>query len=218
MDRVSYELTETVNPSLSVTSDTLHTSVSTKGERTRQALLEAAIRRFSADGLRGVALSDVARDVGVTPAAVYAYFPGKEALFSAAVDADADALVEVALLAVEHGRFSGDWAALIQLLLDALPDHPLAGRVLSGLEPESTERLLDIPALARLRAQLAELIAHEQQDGLVRRDVDPASLADGLVTIVLALLIGILQTGGQPQPERAPGVVAVLEAALRPPG
>jgi AcrR family transcriptional regulator len=197
---------------------TLQTTILTKGERTRQALLEAAIVRFSTDGLRGVALSDVARDVGVTPAAVYAYFPRKDALFAAAVDADADALVEVALEAVERGRFTGDWAALIQLLLDALPDHPLARRVLSGLEPESTGRLLDIPALARLRTQLAELIAVEQQGGTVRRDVDAASLADGMVTIVLALLIGILQTGGQPQSDRAPGVVAVLEAALRPPG
>ena len=89
--------------------------------------------------------------------------------------------------------------------------------MLSGLEPESTERLLDIPALARLRAQLAELLAGEQQTHMVRHDVDPTALADGLVTIVLALLIGILQTGGRPQPERAPGVIAVLEAALRPP-
>jgi AcrR family transcriptional regulator len=197
--------------------DTLSTTTSSalsKGERTRQALLEAAILRFSADGLRGVALSDVARDVGVTPAAVYAYFPGKEALFAAAVDADADALVEVALTAVARGRFTGDWAALIQLLLDALPEHPLARRVLSGLEPESTERLLDIPALARLRAQLAELLASDQDIGAVRHDVDPTQLADGLVTIVLALLIGVLQTGGRPQPERAPGVIAVFEAAL----
>jgi AcrR family transcriptional regulator len=201
-----------------VTSEALHSGVATKGERTRLALLEAAIRRFSADGLRGVALSDVARDVGVTPAAVYAYFPGKEALFAAAVDADADALVEVALQAVERGRFTGDWAALIQLLLDALPDHPLARRVLSGLEPESTERLLDIPALARLRIQLAELIAGDQRPGAVRPDIDPTSHADGLVTIVLALLIGILQTGGQPHPDRAPGVIAVLDAALRSPG
>jgi len=62
-----------------------------------------------------------------------------------------------------------------------------------------------------------ELLAGEQQTHMVRHDVDPTALADGLVTIVLALLIGILQTGGRPQPERAPGVIAVLEAALRPP-
>jgi AcrR family transcriptional regulator len=201
-----------------VTFDTVQTTSPNKGERTRQALLEAAIRRFSADGMRAVALSDVARDVGVTPAAVYAYFPGKAALFAAAVDADADALVEVALAAVEHERYSGNWTSLIQLLLDALPDHPLARRVLSGLEPESTERLLDIPALARLRVQLADLLTGDQEAGKVRIDVDPSTMADGLVTIVLALLIGILQTGGEALPERAPGVIAVLDASLRAPG
>jgi AcrR family transcriptional regulator len=201
-----------------VTFDTVQTTSANKGERTRQALLEAAIRRFSADGMRAVALSDVARDVGVTPAAVYAYFPGKAALFAAAVDADADALVEVALAAVEHERYSGNWTSLIQLLLDALPDHPLARRVLSGLEPESTERLLDIPALARLRVQLADLLTGDQEAGKVRVDVDPSTMADGLVTIVLALLIGILQTGGEALPERAPGVIAVLDASLRAPG
>jgi AcrR family transcriptional regulator len=201
-----------------VTFDTVQTTSPNKGERTRQALLEAAIRRFSADGMRAVALSDVARDVGVTPAAVYAYFPGKAALFAAAVDADADALVEVALTAVEHERYSGNWTSLIQLLLDALPDHPLARRVLSGLEPESTERLLDIPALARLRVQLADLLTGDQEAGKVRTDVDPSTMADGLVTIVLALLIGILQTGGEALPERAPGVIAVLDASLRAPG
>jgi AcrR family transcriptional regulator len=201
-----------------VTFDTVQTTSPNKGERTRQALLEAAIRRFSADGMRAVALSDVAREVGVTPAAVYAYFPGKAALFAAAVDADADALVEVALAAVEHERYSGNWTSLIQLLLDALPDHPLARRVLSGLEPESTERLLDIPALARLRVQLADLLTGDQEAGKVRVDVDPSTMADGLVTIVLALLIGILQTGGEALPERAPGVIAVLDASLRAPG
>ena len=201
-----------------MTFDTVQTTSPNKGERTRQALLEAAIRRFSADGMRAVALSDVARDVGVTPAAVYAYFPGKAALFAAAVDADADALVEVALAAVEHERYSGNWTSLIQLLLDALPDHPLARRVLSGLEPESTERLLDIPALARLRVQLADLLTGDQEAGKVRLDVDPSTMADGLVTIVLALLIGILQTGGEALPERAPGVIAVLDASLRAPG
>jgi hypothetical protein len=43
-------------------------------------------------------------------------------------------------------------------------------------------------------------------------------VADGLVTIFLTLLMGILQTGGEALPERAPGVIAVLDASLRAPG
>jgi AcrR family transcriptional regulator len=34
----------------------------TKGERTRQRLLEAAIQRFAADGYRRTSVSDIARD------------------------------------------------------------------------------------------------------------------------------------------------------------
>lgn len=195
------------------------TSISsvTKGERTRQALVDTAIRRFAVSGYKGVSLADVAREVGVSPAAVYAYFPGKEALFTAAVDSDAAGLIERALYVVLAGHFQGDWSRLIQLLLDGLPHHPLARRVLAGLEPESTERLLGIPALAQLRRELARLLADEQGAGRVRPDIDPEQIADGLETMVLALLIGILQTGGSPPPERVGGIMAVFDAALHAP-
>jgi len=63
-----------------------------KGERTRAALIRAAIDRFAAEGFHRVSLTDIARDVGVSPTAVYRYFPDKEALFEAAVNADAEAL------------------------------------------------------------------------------------------------------------------------------
>ena len=61
------------------------TKASTKGERTRHALLAGAIRRFAADGYRATSLADIARDARVTPAAAYAYFANKEALFTEAV-------------------------------------------------------------------------------------------------------------------------------------
>src|ERR671910_1608635 len=67
-----------------------------KGERTRQRLLEIAVRRFAADGFRRTSVSDIAREAGLTPAAAYAYFAGKDGLFQAAVDADASALIEAA--------------------------------------------------------------------------------------------------------------------------
>ena len=67
-----------------------------KGERTRAALIRAAIDRFAAEGFHRVSLTDIARDVGVSPTAVYRYFPDKEALFEAAVNADAEALVTFA--------------------------------------------------------------------------------------------------------------------------
>jgi AcrR family transcriptional regulator len=189
----------------------------TKGERTRQALLAAAIGRFAVAGLKGVTLTDIARDVGISPAAVYAYFPGKEALFVAAVDADAAGLIERAVPEVLEGRLAADWSRLVAILLDGLVYHPLARRVLAGLEPEQTERLLGIPALSRLRQGIAQMVATGQATGEVRPDIDPLLFGDGLETIVLALLIAILQTGGRPEQQRIDGVMAVLHAALKVP-
>jgi AcrR family transcriptional regulator len=185
-----------------------------KGERTRQALVARAIQRFALDGYKGVTLTDVARDVGISPAAVYAYFPGKEALFTSAVDADAAGLIDLALAEVTGQHFRLDWAGLVGRLLGALPDHPLARRVLAGLEPETIGRLVSIPALTQLREGLGRLLAEGQQEGDVRPDIEPAVVADGLVTLVLALLIATLQTGG-PTEARAGGVMAVLDAALQ---
>ena len=83
-------------PSVTQTRTQTLTVAPGKGERTRQRLLEIAVRRFAADGFRRTSVSDIARAAGLTPAAAYAYFAGKEGLFQAAVDADAAALIEVA--------------------------------------------------------------------------------------------------------------------------
>lgn len=50
-------------------------------ERTRQALLDAAARRFSEQGYLGTTLAQVAADAGLTKGAVYANFTSKADLF-----------------------------------------------------------------------------------------------------------------------------------------
>ncbi|HEX5266101.1 MAG TPA: helix-turn-helix domain-containing protein [Acidimicrobiales bacterium] len=189
----------------------------TKGARTRQSLLDSAVRRFAANGYRGTSVSEVARDVGLTPAAVYAYFGGKEELFAAAVDADAAGLIEGALSPVLSGTFDMEWAGLIAALLERLPRHPLARRLLSGLEPEHTVRMLEIPALAELRKGIAERLRAGQASGEVRRDIDPVRAASGLESVVMAILIAAMQTGVPAEGERAEGIVELLQAALREP-
>lgn len=57
------------------------------GQRTRQAILDAALDLFAAKGYFGTSLRDVATVVGVRESALYNYFAGKEALFDALLDA-----------------------------------------------------------------------------------------------------------------------------------
>ena len=189
-----------------------------KGERTRQRLLDIAVQRFAVDGFRRTSVSDIAREAGLTPAAAYAYFAGKEGLFQAAVDADAGALIEAARSVAAKGASAREQLFLfVADLRERVDDHPLARRVLSGLEPEVAARLLTIPSLVALTAALADDLAEAHAASEIRADVDPAEVAVGLETIVLALLMAELQTGLTVEPERQAGVLAVMDAALRPP-
>jgi AcrR family transcriptional regulator len=57
------------------------------GRQTRQTILDAALELFADNGYFGTSLRDIAAVVGVRESALYNYFKGKEALFSALIDA-----------------------------------------------------------------------------------------------------------------------------------
>lgn len=189
-----------------------------KGEQTRQAILHAAIDRFGRDGYRSTSVADIARDASVSGTLAYAYFPNKEALFLAAVDEDAAGVINEGLSTILDNPHAGpdDWRqALLVTLVAAVDGHPLARRLLAGLEPDVTDRVLEIPALAELRKACVERLRSEQAAGLVRSDIDVVAIANGMVTIILSLLMSVVQIGGGTADNYGPDVTAVFEAALR---
>lgn len=193
----------------------------TKGAQTRRTILDAAIGRFGRDGFRSTSVADIARDAGVSGTATYAYFPNKEALFLAAVDADAAGVIGEGLSSVlgddDERATLVDWRQTLTFtLLGAVDDHPLAKRLLGGLEPEVTARVLEIPALSELRAACAERLRSDQLAGRVRDDIDPVSIANGVVTLILSLLMSLVQLGPGITDEYADDVTAVFGAALDP--
>ncbi len=193
---------------------------STKGELTRRAILEAAIVRFGRDGYRAASVADIALDAAVGGTVAYAYFESKMALFLAAVDEDAAAVIHEGLDHVFAGpKTPPDWQqTLFVTLIAAVERHPLARRLLAGLEPDITVRVLDIPALAELRKACAERIRSEQLSGVVRPDIDPVAIANGLVALILALLMSVIQIGPSALAAYAEDVIAVFDAALDPVG
>jgi AcrR family transcriptional regulator len=52
---------------------------------TKPRILETAINLFSMKGYSGVSMRDIAREVGISPPALYNHFENKEALYRAAV-------------------------------------------------------------------------------------------------------------------------------------
>jgi len=189
----------------------------TKGELTRRAILDAAIVRFGREGFRSASVADIARDAQVGGTVPYTYFTNKDSLFLAALDDDAAAVMTEGLAELRSGAPLGDWRQqLILTLVEALDRHPLARRVLSGLEPDVTDRVQSIPALLELRKEVVERLRSDQVAGRVRADIDPERVGNGAVTIILTLLMSVLQFGRSGVTDHGEDVMSVFAAALDP--
>jgi AcrR family transcriptional regulator len=187
----------------------------TKGLLTRQAVLRAAITRFGRDGFRATSVADIAREASVGPTVPYAYFRSKEALFLAAVDEDAAGVIGEGLSTLDQVASIREWPeTVIVALLDALDRHPLARRLLAGLEPEVTMRVLDVPSLSELRKATADQLRVDQLAGLVRRDIDPDPIANGLVAVMLSILMSLVQLGPVAVEIYGQDVAALIAAAI----
>jgi len=197
---------------------TLSADGPSKGDRTRQSLMEAGIVRFAREGFRGTSVADVCRDAGLSTTASYPYFPNKEAIFVACVDEDVANLINESISMVVIDAEPLHWGrVMMRELIERMEQHPLARRIVSGREPEFTMRLLDIPALAELRKTVTELIRTQQASGEIRQDIDPRQTASGMVVIVISLLMATMQTDAAGFDLVADDVESVLSAATRPP-
>jgi AcrR family transcriptional regulator len=192
-------------------------SKATKGERTRQRLLDLAVERFGAQGYRTTSVSEIARAAGLTQAAAYAYFPSKEALFDAAVDADAGALVAEAEAEAAGTPIGQLVPLLVVCFLGGLDRHPLTRRVVGGLEPDALQRLVNLPALGRLTGDIADAVRSAQSRGEVRADLDAELFANGAEAIVVSLVMSVTQVGASTESRRQMGVLSIFDAVLRPP-
>ncbi len=188
----------------------------TKGERTRRRLLELAVDAFGRQGFRATSVSEIARAAGLTQATVYAYFDSKQALFVDAVNADATALTTEARARVEPGPVGDAALSFLVAMFEGVQRHPLARRVLAGLEPDVLEHLLDLPAIYLATDELVAALNAAQGRGEVRTDIDPETIAAGIEAIVLSVLIATVQVGNLGPARRQAGVVAAFDAMLNP--
>ena len=186
-----------------------------KSERTRARLIDVAIERFGDVGFRAASVSAIARVAGLTPAAAYAYFADKQALFDAAVRADFDRMMAEALPGASPDLTvaARPMASLFANLLAAIPRHPLVSEVIKRGTPSELQTLLQADAIRRLTDELERGIRARQQSGHAAH-LDARSLAFGTETIVMSLLTVVVRAELPLDRERAMGVIAVFDAAF----
>lgn len=79
--------------------------IGSKGERTRQALIDATVHLVETNGLRDVSVADVAREAQTSPATFYVYFRGVPEVVLAALESVSQTSPEIEEL------ISQDWRA-----------------------------------------------------------------------------------------------------------
>lgn len=199
-------------------------AASARGERTRGRLIAAARERFARDGYRGTSVAVISRDAGLGSTTAFVHYESKEALFFAAVDDDLSAMFREfsdylrALTALDADHLSQEQDAVLAGLLDTVLDiigrHPLARRLLAGLEPDFTGRVLESPSFDDLRATLVPVLEMGQSIGWVRPDLPAADLADGLTGFVLAMAMASVQIGPDVDRTFGRGITTVLRGLL----
>jgi len=126
---------------------------------TRELILDTAERMFSARGVDGVAVRDLAREMGITASSLYNHFPGKQALYDAVIERGLGPIVGVVAEAWQPGEVKPEHVqATLDRLTEHLARHPHLGRLLQRALLEDTgavQALLD----ARLGSLYREGIA-----------------------------------------------------------
>ena len=184
----------------------------------------AAVRRFEMDGCARTSIADVARDVGISAAAVYRYFPDKDALFVAAVDAEMEGLVDESLpimLADPGVSIPTMIRRMAESLTAALRDRPLVARALSGSEPMPPQHILAIPRLGAIRTELhacSKPASRSTSCGATSTSRSWRSDARPIFLYQLAHLatLRLADEGAELDDERWHAVAKVVEAAIRP--
>ncbi|KYF84993.1 hypothetical protein BE17_32585 [Sorangium cellulosum] len=173
-----------------------------KDER-RRALLRAARVVFGRKGFAAAKIADIAAQAGISHGLVYHYYPEKESLFSATIEASVEGWDT--LMELTRAQAGTPWDRLVYA----------CGRMIAGLREEPEHLLMTVHVYAedaspglrdvlrrfRLRVigDLEELIQEGQRAGQVEPRA-AAELSRALVAIVQGLAINRLVEPDAPLP------------------
>ena len=132
----------------------------------RQALVEAALQLIEAKGPTGFTLSEAAKEAGVTPAAVYRHFEGREDLIAEAARQGYEIFADLMQYAYETGQpsalaaFEATGRAYLAFARK-YPGHYIA-MFESGISVNRTPELATVAARARavLETAASDLSQH----------------------------------------------------------
>jgi len=157
------------------------TGVSRDPGRTQAAILAAATAEFTAKGLNGARVDEIARRAGVNKRMIYHYFGDKEGLYLSALEATYAAIrtAEIGLHLSDKDPGEG-MRELILFTWHYFIEHP---EFLSMLGTENLHRAAYLKKSKKIRdlhspliGMIADLLERGAQQNVFRRGVDPVDL------------------------------------------
>ena len=199
-----------------------------KPEQSRKAILKAAVREFSQEGVSGARTDAIARSAGVNKALLYYYFKDKGALYQAVLDE-----VFSGVRAAIHNALSQNLppreklAGYVCAHFDYIASNPLYPRIVqaeflrAGRDPSRLERIAK-HYFRPVFLELSALLKEGEQSGEFRR-VDPIHFIPSMISVIVFYFntapIMKLMTGADPMSperlaERRSAIIDFISAAL----
>jgi len=180
---------------MSVTDPDLNNDEAATPSRKRATLarlLKEARLAFSAKGLAGTRVDDIARAAGVTKQLVYHYFHSKEQLFASVLDESAqDLLADLLTLELDHLPPTEALRVLLMHLLDMYRDDPTLG----SLAQESIRLHEHDDAHQSRFARMAPVLV-SFTDRILRRGERTGEFVAGVDARLFCAAAGLLVTSG----------------------
>jgi AcrR family transcriptional regulator len=147
---------------------------------TRQSLLDAARRRFAADGYAATSVRDIATEAGVNVALISRYFESKEGLFRACLRGTVDELKETV--------FTGGPRELAARMAGAHSKAPHQLLLLLRSSGDETAERIRLDILSSIASRLAVAVGADPED--------PEISLNAQVALATALGVVILRSAG----------------------
>jgi TetR/AcrR family transcriptional regulator len=192
-------------------------------EKTRAAILKAALEEFAHEGVTGARTDEIARRAGVNKALLYYYFKDKEGLYAAALDQVFSGLHQRVASVLERADLPPRERLLlyVQTHFDYIASSPVYPGLVQREFMRSAGRALS-PAASRimeshgkpLYSRLEKLIEEGIGSGDFRK-VDPAQTVTSIIGTIVFYFISmpaqeLMHAGDPASPER----IAARRAAV----
>ena len=139
---------------------------------TSQQIYQCALRILEAEGPQAVSMRRVAKEVGITPMAIYHHFPSREALLDAVVDSEFEQLAGFFSRSIGKRSFEAAMTHIMDGYIDYALAHPcIFDYVFSSSRPSARRYPDDFRARRSPTLNLiADIVSSWMKLGKLKRD------------------------------------------------